>query len=232
VAKKVKHALNITQSQISLIKVRGIKHPVRVRAGTTDMWVVQEILLDEEYKCDLASEPKVIVDAGANIGCTSVYYANRYPDALIIAIEPEQSNYEMLLRNSAPYQNIKPVKAALWWYSGGRMGIKEDGCHAGFAFEPQKTGDTKTVSIGSLLKEYRLETIDILKMDIEGAERQVLENSHQWIDRIGLIAIGLHDYIHPKEPPHCLHALNNAIKGRAVRCLTKSDTTFVWLNLH
>ena len=184
-AKQVRHCLNLTQQQIGTMNIRGYSHPVYVRAGTTDMWVVQEILLDEEYQCDLSDDPEVIIDAGANIGCTSVYYANKYPDALIIAIEPERSNYEMLLKNIEHYPNVRPINAALWWNHVSKLSVREDGCHAGFAFEPNENGNINTVTIGDLFNRYG--RIDILKLDIEGAERQILENADGWIDRVGLI---------------------------------------------
>jgi FkbM family methyltransferase len=62
--------------------------------------------------------PPVIIDAGANVGLCAVFYANRFPDARIIAIEPEPSNYEMLKKNTAPYPNITTVHAALWKENG------------------------------------------------------------------------------------------------------------------
>jgi FkbM family methyltransferase len=56
----------------------------------------------------------VIIDAGANIGLTSVVYANRYPEARVIAIEPEVSNFQLLKENAASYPNIELVHGALW----------------------------------------------------------------------------------------------------------------------
>ena len=47
-------------------------------------------------------------------GFASIYFANKYPGAKIIAIEPEQSNFELLKDNIAPYPNIIPIQAALW----------------------------------------------------------------------------------------------------------------------
>lgn len=57
--------------------------------------------------------PRVIVDAGANIGLTSVFYSNKYPRAKIFAIEPEPSNFELLKKNTASYTNVVRIQAAL-----------------------------------------------------------------------------------------------------------------------
>jgi len=66
-------------------------------------------------QASVSTEPDVIVDAGANIGLASICFANKYANATIIAVEPEQSNFELLEENVAPYPNIVPVQAALWY---------------------------------------------------------------------------------------------------------------------
>ncbi|MEJ2007391.1 MAG: FkbM family methyltransferase [Acidobacteriota bacterium] len=92
----------------------GIRHPVHIRVRTTDSSAYAEVLLDGEYAFDLPFSPKTIVDAGANIGMASIYFTHRYPDARVIAIEPEASNFALLARNVRPYPAIVPVYAALW----------------------------------------------------------------------------------------------------------------------
>jgi hypothetical protein len=77
----------------------GIKYPVTLRIGTSEHRVYRDIFQRHEYLL-APTEPKTIVDAGANIGLTSVYFANRWPKARIIAIEPEPSNYALLLKNA------------------------------------------------------------------------------------------------------------------------------------
>jgi FkbM family methyltransferase len=56
----------------------------------------------------------VIIDAGANIGLSALFFANKYPDAKIFAIEPEETNYKLLELNTKPYNNVCLIKAALW----------------------------------------------------------------------------------------------------------------------
>ena len=71
--------------------VPGVLHPVRLRVRTTDIGMCHEILIKRSYRNDLPAAPEVIIDAGANIGLTSIFFANEYPNARIIAIEPEAS---------------------------------------------------------------------------------------------------------------------------------------------
>jgi hypothetical protein len=96
------------------IKLKGVKHPVSIRLHTSDAMVCAEVLLSEDYSFALELQPRVVVDAGANCGMTSIFYANKYPDALVLAIEPDPENFGALLENIQPYPNIRAVCAALW----------------------------------------------------------------------------------------------------------------------
>ena len=86
---------------------------VYLRPGTTDQNVYDEIFLEREYDINLGT-PLFIVDAGAHIGLAAVFFASKYPKATVIAIEPEPSNFGVLLRNVENYNNIKPIQAGLW----------------------------------------------------------------------------------------------------------------------
>src|SRR5258706_4718209 len=94
--------------------VPGIKFPVYIRVGSTDLSVLQQVLIEQHYAFSLPLNPQVIIDAGANIGLSAVFFANQYPEALIVALEPDESNFLILQTNVAPYPLIKPIRAALW----------------------------------------------------------------------------------------------------------------------
>src|SRR5438128_6867077 len=87
---------------------------VLVRLNTSDVHALRAIFLDRELELALARRPQTIVDAGAFIGLSSLYFAWRYPNPKVIAIEPEKSNYELLLHNIDGWENIIAVRAALW----------------------------------------------------------------------------------------------------------------------
>jgi hypothetical protein len=78
----------------------GAAHPVTVRLRTSDIPTYREVFLQQAYRLALQRPPSVIVDAGANIGLTSVYFALRYPAARIVAVEPEASNFALLTTNT------------------------------------------------------------------------------------------------------------------------------------
>src|SRR5688572_6336531 len=75
----------------------GLKHPLWLRLKTSDLPTLQKVWRDEEYRFD--GDPKFIVDAGANIGIASIYFATKFPNARVIAIEPEPENFTLLEKN-------------------------------------------------------------------------------------------------------------------------------------
>ena len=86
----------LTTPQLVEVSVPGIKHPLFLRLKTSDIEVYGKIFAGQEYRFEALKQPKVIVDAGANIGLASVFFANAFPEATIIAIEPEETNFTLL----------------------------------------------------------------------------------------------------------------------------------------
>jgi FkbM family methyltransferase len=166
----------------------------RVRCRTTDIFVLLEVFADRQYQMPVGFRPpQVIVDAGANIGLTSLFFVSRYPEARIVAIEPDDENFELLLANTGQYRNVRALKAALWHEHGnvelhdpgiGKWGLKASPGQSG-------TADVRTVTMDDLIGEYG--RVDLLKMDIEGAERDVLKHSLSWFDSVGALALEIHD---------------------------------------
>jgi FkbM family methyltransferase len=198
----------------------GMAHPIFVRLGTTDASVLRQVLIEQHYDFALDPPPATIIDAGANIGLSAVYFANRYPDAKIIAIEPETSNYEILLKNTGPYANIMPIKAALWHQSGqiqlfdpgaGNHGFQTKGIDD----QVQMRGElTKAVTIPELLEREKWSELDLLKIDVEGAEKEVFDESSEWISRVRAVMIELHD----ETRPGCLASFQRATVGFTQPC--------------
>jgi len=179
-----------------------ISRPIHVRISTSDFPTLNKIFIDEEYKLPVNIEPKLIVDGGANIGCASVFFANRYPGAQIIAIEPEESNFSLLEVNTRHYTNIRLIKAALWNKNGNLKIIEfEEYKKWGFRVEETQSfnSDTiKAITLTDVLKKPQYDRIDILKLDIEGAEKEVFTNNYEeWLPKVGVIIIELHDRFKP-----------------------------------
>jgi FkbM family methyltransferase len=191
-----------------------VKFPFYLRFKTSDIPTFDQIFMAKEYDFRVQQPPKVIVDAGANIGLTSIFFANRYPEAKIIAIEPEASNYEMLKINVAPYNNIVPMNVALW-NKNDEISLVDPGLGK-WGFMTQEAEDEgavthkiKSLTVDKIMQDNGIEKIDILKIDIEGAEREVFRDSSSWIKNVDSLIVELHEHI----KSGCNRSFYNASSG-------------------
>jgi len=178
----------------------GFDHPLHLRLKTSDLPTLQKIWRDHEYAVLLKHEPKFIIDAGANIGIASIYFTKNFPGAKIIAIEPEPANFALLKKNSQPYPNIIPICAALW-KENGEVPLFDPG-QGPWSFQTRTeganaVGRVPAITVDELVRKFSATSIDILKLDIEGAEKEIFENVSPWIDKAGVIMIELHDRLRP-----------------------------------
>lgn len=184
--------------------LRNIDKPVWLRPDCSDVLTMREVFLDGDYNIPTENNVQYIVDAGANIGLASIYFANKYPSARIIAVEPEIGNFRMLKKNVEFYPQIVPVNAALWRSSGSIQlsdpGRGEHGFTTSEVSNVEGSGGGEPVaaiSMADLMDSYGIEHLDLLKIDIEGAEKEVFEAADGWVDRVSTIVIELHDRFKP-----------------------------------
>jgi FkbM family methyltransferase len=170
-------------------------HLVTLRGGTTDSRVFRHVFVLRQLEFRDVVDPTVIVDAGANVGITSIFFTKRFPRAKVIAIEPEPANFVMLERNVAGLGNVVAIQAALWW-KREPLAIEDPGLGDwGFQVSPAMDGTVPVITMEDLIRtEGR---IDVLKLDIEGAEFDLFAHSDEWIDSVDAIAIELHERFRP-----------------------------------
>ena len=185
------------RSKFSSVKLDS-KTKFYMRPRTSDVQVFESVFLKREYEIDLSGlNPRVILDVGANIVATSVFFARRFPDATIIAIEPEGSNYELLKKNASNYSNIKTINAAIWHKSTNLCLENPNGDSWSFYFREvydESKVSYPAVSIGDLCDRFALEELDIVKVDIEGGEKDLFsQNYESWLPQVKILIIELHD---------------------------------------
>jgi len=197
------------------LRIKGVQHPIYLRKKTSDVPAFVQVFLERQYFVNYGFDPKVIVDCGANIGLASIYYKNKFPKAKIISIEPEASNFALLKKNTEAYDNIHLHQCGIW-HSDTQLEIANPDEAEHWAFMTIESGADKgntipALSIDSLLKLHNLETIDILKIDIEGSERELFEkNFEQWLPRVKILVIELHDRMRSG----CAHSVFKAVVNR------------------
>ena len=142
-----------------------------VRWGEISNWL--------EYKRRAGMNP-LIVDAGANIGAASVYFAVTFPNARIVAIEPEASNFDVLKRNVQGL-NVRCVHGALAARAGQSKIVDPGDGHWGFRTETVAAGGVPNVTLADIFAEELKPGLFpfIVKIDIEGAEADVFTGADQ-----------------------------------------------------
>lgn len=188
-------------------KIRSdIKFPFYLRVPSSDVQTYMQVFFSHMLDFDVKKQPGVIIDAGANIGLASIYFSNRFPEAKIFAIEPEESNFKMLSMNVAPYHNIKPIHAALWnenkeinlvdpgFGNWGFMTQENDGKEEKFG---EQCHTVQGMTVEAIMKAWEIEHIDVLKIDIEGAEREVFYDPSLWIEHVDALVVEIHERLKP-----------------------------------
>lgn len=190
--------------------VPGSDVKVFLRLGSSDISVFNGIFRWEEYRWELAQQPRTIVDGGAYIGLSAIYFTMRYPGVRVIAVEASARNFELLLRNTSAFPNIEPVHAALWPQSGslvlsdpgsGLWGLQVRQPAAPLSGElnsaVKQAESVRAITIEDIIREYDLRNIDLLKVDIEGAEKELFSAAGSWLPQVDAICIELHDRFKP-----------------------------------
>lgn len=206
--------LDIKSGRLSTIKIPGIKAPLLLRKDTSDMAMFDQVFLYDEYQIVFSFEPKVIIDAGANIGLFSILMKNRFPGASLVCIEPDGENCEVLKKNLESYKPVEIVKAGLW-NKITRLNVldKYNAGHSALVVEEDAiNGEVPAVSIESLMQTYHLNHVDILKIDIETSEKELfLKNYEHWLPKVRVIIIELHDWLRPGCSKTFFEAVNKTL---------------------
>jgi FkbM family methyltransferase len=203
----------------------------------SDLEVLQQIILDQEYgfaiewvrTAGLQGRALRIVDAGANVGYTSLYFLSAFPNATLIAIEPDPDNYKMLeynLRCAPPTSAAQAIQAALLSQSGISVMIDRQGGDKkdwSFSVRPaaESTG-VNSITVAGILDRAGWDHIDILKIDIEGSEADLFSEQADlsYLQRTRLVLVEIHD---DKADRQLIHRLLSRY-GFSVE--ERSETTF------
>ena len=199
------------EGEIVEYEIPNYPSPLFLRVGTSDEPTFRQVFMNIRYEIDLPFSPKTIIDGGSNIGYASVFYANKYPEAEVLAIEPDSSNFEMVEKNTFNYPNIKRIQSAIWGKST-YLKIKNPETEK-WAFEVIETtkneeGAFEAFSIQDLIIKMGWDSVDFLKLDIEGSEMSVFNAGYEsWLPKVKLLIIELHE----RMQPGCTEVFENAV---------------------
>src|SRR5271157_5580768 len=117
VRRRIAAAFGEDGRKIYEVRARGYPYPMKIRGGNgSDGFAFYQILAMKDFDIlnDLGS-PRLMIDAGANIGMSSIYFLDRYPSLKVVAIEPDPETFEICRMNLAPYSDrVVLIKGAVW----------------------------------------------------------------------------------------------------------------------
>jgi len=210
-ARRANRATIAAEYTVSLPEIRT---PIIVRSSETDYRILRQTIGRRESDVRLPSPPEFIIDAGANVGYSSLWFANRWPQARILAVEPDARNCAQFRRNLAEYPQVTLCPGALWPRPATLEILNPDDGSCNFRVEEraldQATSGIRGFTIPELLQRAGVDRVGLLKIDIEGAEVEVLAEAHQWLDQVDTLMIELHERFRPG----CEAVLRAAVAGR------------------
>lgn len=178
--------------------------PLYLRTFAGDIRIFYEVFWERVYwlPATFLRDPRVIVDAGANVGMTGVYFSVAYPGARVYCIEPDPDNVRVLkmnLRRQLEQGSVVLAAAALYDHDGW-VNLAGEGWAYNHAVG-KETEEGARVPAGmrvpaitpeTMIRQWGLEKIDLLKIDIEGAEDNLFRGALEWLEIVETILLEIH----------------------------------------
>jgi FkbM family methyltransferase len=196
--------LRSTKNEIRNFRWKGMRY--FYRTNTSDSFVAFECMLHGQRNAyhskflPKSNEVRIIVDIGANVGASVLFWKYLYPNSTIYAFEPEPLNFSMLKKNTENLSNVYIFNEALGDKSGSiEMIHSPDFANSGgwSIYQRGAKGGEQRVSVpikisGDRLTELGIEDIDVLKVDTEGAEKMIIHGLGDLLSRVGYLCGELH----------------------------------------
>jgi FkbM family methyltransferase len=184
----------------------SMKQPISgelwLREVGTDISTFEEIVVNQVYGQLVHPTTKVnyIIDLGANIGLAARFFSTAYPDAKILCVEPSSSNVEILKRNTGSFEldgRVRILHAALW-HSSSRVSVSgppRRGEYNSIQVLERTEGAEESVAglpMARIFAEAGFPHVDLLKVDVEGAEAHLFTGDTSWLNRVETLAVEFH----------------------------------------
>lgn len=173
--------------------VRFLDYSFTVPDLQTFLGQFQEIFVGDCYKFVPRNNQPTIIDCGANIGLSCLYYSRSYPKSKVVAFEADPKILPVLKRNleSNGVDNVELVDRAVW-INDGEVDFAAEGSDGGSIYGSDNVIRVKCVRLRDILVKYP--RVDFLKIDIEGAEYEVVVDCKNSLDNVDNIFIEFHSW--------------------------------------
>ena len=205
---------------------------VIARGGTTDAAVYQEVVLGRELEIPVKIQPRFIIDGGAYVGYSSIFFSKEYPDAKVLSVEANADNFAVLQENVSRFPQVSAIHAAIYTEEGTIT--MEDPVNEAWAHRVKSgkeaapdggrltSAEVRATTIQRLLEESGEPRIDLIKLDIEGVEYDLFQSGNLgWLERTGAVLIECHD----KFRPGCSALVKTELESRGFRSVQARQRT-------
>jgi hypothetical protein len=159
--------------------------------GNTILQPIDNLFLNEEinfsevydhfYKIN---EDDIIIDIGAHVGFFALRAARKARKGFILAIEPHPFNYQLLTKNikANNISNIRALRLALWSSDGVmKLYLAGSSSHSLKSFQKNIKNyiEVQTKTLDTVIKEFGIQRVNLIKIDVEGAELEVLRGAQR-----------------------------------------------------
>lgn len=192
--------------------------PFRIIDAPSFLTMYHEIVELGIYAFDTSRDKPYVIDCGANVGVSVWFFKNRYPGARVVAFEPNDWAFEALTQNAAAmgWTDVTLVNKAVAAHDGAVRFVKQRSDASRIARAVEQSAD---VVAAVRLRGYLSEGVDLLKLDIEGAETDVLVDCADLLDRVDRIALEFHSFA---MEPQQLHTLLGVLADSGYRVYVRS----------
>lgn len=182
--------------------------------AATFLYGGREILQNEIYRFESLTQKPYIIDCGSNIGLSIIYFKKLYPESVILGYEPDPIIFDILNKNITQLglQNVTIEKKAIWINDEGVKFNSEGGFSGRIAYKGDKKSIIKVPS--QRLKNLLGVKVDLLKIDIEGAENEVFFDIESSLSNVENLFIEYHSY---SDKPQVLHEILYGIEKQGFR---------------
>ncbi len=183
------------------------------------LWQFKEIFADENYRFQADTDTPLIYNCGANIGVDTLYFKRLYPNASIKAFEADPGIAAYLTRNVERNRlsKVEVITQAVW-NENTTVSFAAEGADGGSVVVGNKTAQIPATRLKDWLEKESV--IDLLKMDIEGAEVAVIRDCKDSLRHIRHIFIEYHAYLHE---PQALGELLQLLTNSGFRYFIRSE---------
>jgi FkbM family methyltransferase len=195
------------------VKLHIAGRPITLTLSEPYLGALKGVFLDNEYDCagSLDFVPKKILDLGANIGFATIYLATLFPNAEFALVEPDPRNIAHLQHN-LHLNGIRdvPVVEAAVGSQNEKLSLlfgENPTCSTLEGTSMHHNEDSVTVDVMTLprlLETIGWSEVDLLKVDIEGAEEMLFASATDWLTRVRAIVIEIHPNTSPERIYDCL----------------------------